>query len=232
MQNTNDNILNALTEFVRDLLKYWYILGISLGIMLGGALFYIKFAAKTYKVAASVMLNIERTNAYGGKSENMMRVDQLIELDKNLQNEIYFLKSTPLIRSVVEDMDLAVTYYLQEDKIPKEVEFSMKDLYDRAPFLVIPDKEHLQPVDFYIYLNIIDEERFGVSAVTSDATIVNFKDESVVMTGAHFQIKGVYKFGEQVSTPLISFKVLLNSNYNAKSYQGRTSFSSSTPPVH
>ena len=224
MQNTNDNILNALTEFFRDLLKYWYILGISLGIMMGGALFYIKFAAKTYNVAASVMLKIERTNAYGGKSEDMMRVDQLIEQDKNLQNEIYFLKSTPLIKSVVEDMDLAVTYYLQEDKIPKEVEFSMKDLYDRAPFLIIPNKEHLQPVDFYIYLNIIDDETFGVSAITSDATIVDFRDESVVMTGAPFEISGVYKFGEEVSTPFISFKVLLNSNYNAESYQGKDLF--------
>ncbi len=46
MNNSNDTILNALTEFFRDLLKYWYIVGISLGFMLGGAMFYIKFSAK------------------------------------------------------------------------------------------------------------------------------------------------------------------------------------------
>ncbi len=124
----------------------------------------------------------------------------------------------------LKEMDLQVTYYLQEDKIPKEVEFSMKDLYDRTPFLVIPDKEHLQPVDLYIYLQIVDEERFGVAAITSEATIVDFRDESVVLTSSPFEIGGIYKFGEEVSNPFISFKVLLNSNYNSESYQGKDLF--------
>jgi tyrosine-protein kinase Etk/Wzc len=224
MNQNNDNILNQLTEFVRDLLKYWYVLAFCLAAVLGGALFYIKFAAKTYHVTASVVLNIERSNAFGSQSEDMMRVYELIEQDKNLQNEIYLLKSSPLIRTVVEDMDLQVTYYLQEDKIPKEMEFSMKDLYGRSPFLVIPNKEHLQPVDLYIYIQIIDEERFGVAAETSDATIVDFRDETVAMSSAPFKIGGIYKFGEEVSNPFISFKVLLNSNYHAESYQGKDLF--------
>jgi tyrosine-protein kinase Etk/Wzc len=224
MNNTNDNTLNLLIEFFRDLLKYWYIMLLSLAIMLGGALFYIKFASKIYKVTASVVLDIERSNAFGAKSEDMMRVNELIEHDKNLQNEIYFLKSSPLIKSVVEDMDLQVSYYLQEDKIPKEIEFSMKDLYDRSPFLIIPDKEHLQPVDLYIYIQIIDEEKFGVAAETSDATIVDFSNEKVLLTSTPFRIGGIYKFGEQVGNTFASFKVLLNSNYKSEAYQGKDLF--------
>jgi tyrosine-protein kinase Etk/Wzc len=224
MNNTNDNILNSLIEFFRDLKKYWYIVVFSLAIMLGGALFYIKFAAKTYKVTASVVLHIERSNAFGAKSEDMMRVYDLIEQDKNLQNEIYFLQSSPLIRSVVEDMDLQVSYFLQEDKIPKEMEFSMKDLYNGAPFIVIPDKEHLQPVDVYFYLNIVNEESFRVSATSKEAMIVDFKNENVVYPSTYFQIGGMYNFGDEVSNTFTSFRILLNSNYNSTAYQGKDLF--------
>ncbi len=33
MTKTNDTILDYITEFVKDLLKYWYVVAISLAIM-------------------------------------------------------------------------------------------------------------------------------------------------------------------------------------------------------
>jgi len=224
MTKPNDTILDYLIEFVRDLAKYWYLVVISLALALGSAIFYIKFTARTYKVSASVVLKIERSNAYGANSDDMMRVYDLIESDKNLQNEIYFLQSTPLIKSVVEEMDLQVSYYLQEDKIPKELEFSMKDLYDGAPFIVIPNQAHLQPVDIYFYINILNEESYLVSCMSSDASIVDFKDESEVIPSIQFHLGGTFKFGEEVSNSFSSFRVLLNSNYNADAYQGKDLF--------
>jgi len=224
MIKTNDTILDYITEFVKDLAKYWYVVGISLAITVGASLFYIKFAAKTYKVGASVLLNTERSNAYGANADDMMRVSALIEHDKNLQNEIYFLQSSPLIRSVVEEMDLQVSYYLQEDKIPKEMEFSMKDLYEGSPFIIIPDQNHYQPVDVYFYISILDEETCLISAVSSDAAIVDFNDETVVIPSTSFHIGGTYKFGEEVSNSFTSFRVLLNSNYIAEDYQGKDLF--------
>jgi len=224
MTKTNDTILDYIAEFVKDLLKYWYVVGISLAITVGVALFYIKFASKTYKMGASVLLKIERSNAFGANSDDMMKVYELIEQDKNLQNEIYFLQSSPLISSVVEEMDLKVSYYLQEDKIPKELEFSMKDLYAGSPFIVIPEQNHYQPVDIYFYVSILDEESCLISASSSDATIVEFSDESVVIPSTSFHLGGTYKFGEEISNSFTSFRVLLNSNYIAEEYQGKDLF--------
>jgi len=224
MDSSKDNTLNYLSDFFRDIVKYWYVVAASLIIFLGGALFYIKVAAKTYKVAASVVLNVEKSRAFGANSEDLMRVNELIEKDRNLQNEMYVLKSTPLIKSVVQEMDLQVTYYLQEDKIPKEVEFSMKDLYGEAPFMVIPDKDHLQPVDVYIYVRILDEESYVLAASEKDVTIIDFKDESVAVPSTTFQLTGTYKFGETVSNTFTSFRILLNSNYKSENYLGKDLF--------
>lgn len=224
MNQTNEAVLNYITEFVSDLLKYWYIVALSLFITIGGALFYLKYAAKTYNVAASVLLTIERSDAYGASSDNMMRVDELIEKDKNLQNEIYFLQSTPLIRSVIEEMDLTVSYYLQEDKIPKELEFSLKELYTDAPFIVIPNKEHLQPVNLLFYVQVLNEESFVISATGSETAIVDFKDQQVVVPSTKFHFSGTYKFGEEIGNTYTSFRMLLNANYNADAYQGKDLF--------
>ncbi|MEN8230622.1 MAG: polysaccharide biosynthesis tyrosine autokinase [Bacteroidota bacterium] len=173
---------------------------------------------------STVILKIERSNAFGANSDDMMRVYDLIEQDKNLQNEIFFLQSSPLIQSVVEEMDLAVSYYLQEDKIPKEMEFSLRDLYNGAPFIVIPEKEHFQPVNTLFYIKILDEESYHVSSLSNDAQIVDFKDGSVVYPATLFQFGGVFKFGEEVNNAFTSFRILLNSNYNSDAYLGKDLF--------
>ena len=224
MNHSNETVVTYITEFIRDLIKYWYIVALSLLITVGGALFYLKFAAKTYEVQASVLLNIERSNAFGASSDDMMRVNELIEQEKNLQNEVYFLQSSPLIRSVVEEMDLDVSYFLQEDKIPREMQFSMKNLYTDAPFIVIPDKEHPQPVDLYFYIKILDEESFAVSAYSGEARIIDLRNENVVVPSTAFHLSGNYRFGEEIDHPQASFRVLLNANYNEDAYQGKDLF--------
>ena len=111
IDNRDDSRLKYLTEFATDLFRNWYVFAITLAVFCGGTMVYLKYASKTYKVKASVLLNIERSNAYGGRADDIMKVYELIEKDKNLQNEIYYFKSTPLVKSVVVDMDLLVSYY-------------------------------------------------------------------------------------------------------------------------
>ena len=222
--HSNDNIVTQIIEFVRDLWKYWYVAAASFVIAGGIAVFYLKYSARTYDVSASVMLTIERSNAFGAKSEDLMRVGELIEKDKNLQNEVFYLQSSPLVRSVFQDMDLHVTYFIQEDGIPKELEFSMKDLYNQSPFIVIPNNQHLQPVDLYFYVYIVNEESCIVSATSDKAMIVDFKDESVVLPSAYFHMSDTYRFGEEISDTYVSFKILLNSNYKSEDYQGKDLF--------
>lgn len=220
----NDNLGAYLSEFFQDLMKYWYLVVLSVAVLVGGSLFYIKFAARIYKINSSVVLTVERSNAFGANSDDMMRVYDLIEKDKNLQNEIAVMQSTPLIRSVVEDMELQVSYYLQEDKIPRQMEFSMKDLYRDAPFIVIPSKEHLQPKNTYFYISILDEETYRISAINKEATIVDFNTEDVIVSSTTFRLHGTFRFGEEVSNSYASFRILLNSNYKAEEYLGKDLF--------
>ncbi len=224
MDNRDESRIKYITEFFTDLIRNWYVFAITLAIICGGTLIYIKYATKIYKVKASVLVKIERSNAYGGRNDDIMKVNELIEQDKNLQNEIYRFKSSPLVKSVVEDMDLLVSYYLQEDKIPKEVSFSLKDLYDDSPILIVMKDNHLQPAETFFYIKILDEEKFMISADNTEATIIDYSDESVTARDVPYWLSGTYSFGEEIEDPFTSFRVLLNSNYQSDAYQGKDLF--------
>ncbi len=223
MEKSNDPAI-IIRKFIQDLLKNWFFIAVFVGFSLAAAVFYVKYSAKTYSLHTSILIKTERSNSYGAQGNDMMRVYELIEQDKNLQNEIFYMRSTPLIKSVLEDMDLLVSYYLQEDKIPKKAEFSMKDLHKNAPFIVIPDNNHFQPIGSYIWVKILNEQEFHISVEDSKARIVDFKDESLINPEAYFSLGGTYKFGDVIETPYTSFRVVLNSNYTPESYLGKDLF--------
>ena len=92
IDSRDDSRVKYITEFVTDLFRNWYVFAVTLAVMVGGTLAYIKYATKIYKVEASVLVKIERSNAYGGRNDDIMKVYELIEQDKNLQNEIHRFK--------------------------------------------------------------------------------------------------------------------------------------------
>ncbi len=218
----NNNPATYFLAMIRDLMKFWYLIAISLFITIGFAAVFLKFSAKKHKIAATVVLNIEEGKNYGGSNPNdIMEVGRIIDQQKNFQNELFMFSSTPLVREVIEDMDLRTTYYLQEDKIPKELEFSLKDIYRDAPFIVLPDENHIQPVKTYFYIRIIDQESFMVFAANKEARVIDLKSNETVVDQTNFRFTGTFKFGDQVGNTYCSFRLLLNSNYSTELYQGK-----------
>ncbi|HYW97141.1 MAG TPA: hypothetical protein VE870_16230, partial [Bacteroidales bacterium] len=215
---------NVLSAFFRDLLKNWYIIAITLVVFLGAAVVFLKLSAKTYKVGGSVLLNLDQKQNNSGRQDDMLPSYNIIEREKNLQNEMFIFSSTPLIHEVLEEMNLRTNYYIQEDKIPKELKFSLKDIYKSSPFQVIPSEEHIQPVNVLIYIKILDAEHFSISADYPETTLVNFLTNEVVSYASPFRVGGTYRFGEKIENQNCSFKVLLNSNFVAELYEGKDLF--------
>ncbi len=223
-EENNNNLGGHLIAMFRDLMKYWYWIVFSLVFTLGITLVYLKFSAKKYKIASSVLLKIEENTNFGGNTEGLVEISGIINQQKNFQNELHSLNSTPLIREVVEEMNLRTSYYLQEDKIPKELTFSLKDMYRSSPFLVVIDEDHIQPINTYFYIMVVDQDNFLIDARNDRTTVMDFKRNDVVFRDVRFSLGGPYKFGEQIENEFCSFKILLNSNYNPELYQGKDLF--------
>ena len=227
MKNSDDILANNLLQLFKDLMKYWYFILISLAVFVTVSLLYLQYSAKTYKVSSSILLRLEESNRFagrGGGANEILPAFQLIQQDKTMQNEIHFMQSLPLIREVVDEMDLRTSYYIKDNNIPKRFTFTYQNIYKNTPFFVIPTDNHLQPANIYFHIVVIDEEQFHISASSDETMIMNFSDETIVRTNAPFHIDVRYKFGSLIQNDLASFTILLNSNFDPERFIGKDLF--------
>jgi uncharacterized protein involved in exopolysaccharide biosynthesis len=98
MKNSEDILANNLLQLLRDLMKYWYLIVISLAIVIPLSILYLKYAAKTYRVTSSVLLSLKKTDLQAGELMIFYRLSANVHAGQNMQNEIYFMQSLPLIK--------------------------------------------------------------------------------------------------------------------------------------
>ena len=218
--NQNIDILYVLQVF----LSRWPIFLISGLFFMICAVLYLNYSAKTYKVFSQIIIKTEGSAGGRGSSRQYMNVDQLMNQEKSFTNEIAFLRSTPLIKEVIQDMNLSTSYYIKEDKIPRQLNFGFINIYKQSPFIVVLDKSHPQPLNTKFYLNIIDNESFVIAAESPNARLYYPDKEEISNYERYFYFTGEYKFGETISNEYCSFKILLNSNYNEAQYRGKDLF--------
>jgi tyrosine-protein kinase Etk/Wzc len=217
---------------VQVILRHWLLLLFSVLVCSAVAIVYLKVASKTYLAGITVLLDVEERRAARGGSSEYFDVNEMMFQNKSLRNELAYLQSTPLVREVVEDMNLTVSYFMQEGRvpIPKDLIFTLSNIYKQSPFMVIIDESHPQPLNALFGISIFDDETFGIAAIEEPAVIYDFTRGNVVRSGVLININSRYRFGESVEGEHFSFKVLLNSNYNPEAYQGKQLFFSLSSP--
>ncbi len=224
MKESKDILAINLTSAFRDLIKYWYILAVCGALMIAVAYIYLKYSNKTYRVKSAIVLKTDQKNNVGRSNNDILQAFDFMIQDKNFRNELFYLQSLPLISDVVTDMGLRVYYYLQDDIIPKHFSFGKQNIYKNSPIIVISDQGNSQPVNLYFHIDILNENRFFISAKGENVDLYNYESNKVVGRANEFKISGIFDFGATVSNEHASFRVLLNSNYRAENYSGKNLF--------
>ncbi len=117
--------LRYIVDVVWDL-KYWIILSVFIA-MLAGYL-YLRIATPQYTRSATVLIANDRMT--GGMGSEMQLLSDITGMRANglVQNEIYILKSRPLMQNVVEDLSLNVRYYQERNFLRND------EIYMVSPF--------------------------------------------------------------------------------------------------
>lgn len=100
--------LRYIVDVVWDL-KYWIIISVILA-MVGGYIF-LKAKIPQYTRSATVLIANDRMT--GGSGLELQLLSDITGMRANgiIQNEIYILKSRPLMQAVVEDLSLNIRYF-------------------------------------------------------------------------------------------------------------------------
>ncbi len=175
-------------------------------VALGIAFLANRFMPPAYKISASLMIREEQKSTGGNQNEYLM--SNLFGMNQNLQNELWVLKSAPVLEETIRNLNLTVGYYRKEG-------FQRTDIYGRGPFYIFLTEGHVQPVNVRFQIHFSGDEHF---ILTAKGRNVAFKD---VDTGGesfkekNWQFERAGRFGSLIETPELSFTVIRDTLHQA-----------------
>ena len=136
-ENSYDNNMSELDEekvnYQELLFKYiihwpWFIASVLACLV--GAWVYLHFQTPVYQVSASIMIKDDKKGGSAGSADlENLGLGGMITSTQSIDNEIEVLRSKTILREVVNNLELYITYY-DEDEFPK------KELYKTSPIIV------------------------------------------------------------------------------------------------
>lgn len=119
----------TLKELILKYLSYYPLFIISLVVSVGAALLYIAFVVPKYNTSALILVKSASSSSSGGSND---LVDKALSGGvANLQNDMMLLRSTSLMKKVVQKHNLNIGYY-------KTGKLAQTDVYHDAPFRLVP----------------------------------------------------------------------------------------------
>ena len=218
--NQQNNSLD-FKEVVRQILDKWKMFGVFLFAAAVIAVLYVKLTPKTYKVGSVIEFKTDDSKKSVKDGGDYLEGYDIINREKLFQNEVTYYRSTPIIKQVVQDLKLEVSYFAKTDKLPFYMYIGLENIYKQTPFQVLFDKTHLQPISTLFYIDIIDNETFYLYAENVETDLYSYEEDRIKRKYAYFNLDGQYKFGEQIEMDDCSFTIVLNSNYNQEFFSGQ-----------
>ena len=136
-ENSYNNNMSELDEekvnYQEILFKYiihwpWFVASVLACLV--GAWMYLHFQTPVYQVSASIMIKDDKKNAGGNAADlESLGLGGVITSAQSIDNEIEVLRSKTILKEVVNNLELYITYY-DEDEFPK------RELYKISPVIV------------------------------------------------------------------------------------------------
>jgi len=193
--------------------KYYYLFIIIFIIALFFAFLFNKYSKPIYEVNTTVLIQDEKKHSVTNPGD-FMEGFGLFAGKKNLENEIGVLQSYTLINEVVTELNLGVSYFIEENFISNE-------LYKNSPFVVIIDSLHPQSLNLEYNITILNNNEFRIKAESKNIVLYNFTKNKTLQTEDNINIDKTFKFGEKIENKDFCFKLFLTDNYTPDKYKDK-----------
>jgi len=189
-----------LKSFFGKVLKNKYLFLSSIGLALALALAYIYLATPQYEVSSSLLIDSSGENRVLGESDYVDGGISLIEMEKNLYNEIGIIESFSLVRQTVEDLGFDVSYHA--GNLLKK-----RECYGYFPFEVSLEKNKAQLYGVPFEIEQISNEKYRLTIEGSDFWVSNPSTDSKREIKRDFNFSEEYAFGDTVNHAFFNFVI-------------------------
>jgi capsular exopolysaccharide synthesis family protein len=167
------NIKRILARAIR----FWYLIALSLLLSLLTAYLINRYSQRVYPVKAAIIIK-ENDENVGAK---FLYDNELLNPYRNFYNEIYIMKSYPLLQEVLESLGYEISFHREGDIVTTEyyeTEFPVKvtivdgskNIYGRQLYFVVNDDQH------FTMQHVTDDDTEGkefTNLVFGDTVAVN-----------------------------------------------------------
>jgi tyrosine-protein kinase Etk/Wzc len=196
-KNTNqeESDLRKIKELI---LRHYKLFIVAIIITIGLAYFVNRFSIPVYKISASVQ--IKEDTKQGGQTNPDFINSSLFSLNQNFQNELWVLKSSPVIQKAIENLGLSISYYHKEG-------FQYLETYKDAPFRVSLKQNHVQPVNVRFYISFVKKGYFELRAESGKTSFYNFEKDRIEYKKDSWSYLKYGKIGDLIETSDLAFTI-------------------------
>ena len=187
-----------LKLFLQRIFRHKWIYLISIITFVAIAFIYIKLATPTYEVSTSILIDPSGNSRVLGESQYVDGGVGLIEMEKNLYNEIGIIKSFSLISQTVEDLDFEVSYHAKNF-------LKSKEYYGYFPFKVELLAGEVQLFNIPFEITLLANDKYRLTINTSDFKVSNPVNASTNVVDKKLKFSKIFSFGERVEHRYFNF---------------------------
>ena len=171
----------------------------TVGLAFGIAFLLNRYSIPVYRISSSILIKEDETRQGGNDISNYLN-SNLLGKNINFQNELWILKSAPVIEKIVRNLDLTVTYFSKGT-------IQSLDTYKDAPFKISYISDHPQPLNIMFAITFLNEEYFHIKAGSKIASFYNFETEEITHHKGNWEFIRNGSMGELIETPDLAFIV-------------------------
>lgn len=146
------------TRILSNMLRYWYVIVLSVFIALGIAWAVNRYTKKLFPVKAQIMIK-ESQEVSGAE---ILYSNALVDQYRNYYNELYFLESYPVMEQVIKELKLYISFIREGNIKDSEVYGSLP-----ANIEILSDRI----TDCSFIFNIVNSNGFTLTSYTDNVTI-------------------------------------------------------------
>ncbi len=168
------------------------------------AFIFNKYSLPIYKVSSSMLIK-EESRPRSSSNVNDYLNSSLFGINQNFQNELWVLKSSPVIEQTIRNLDLCVNFYRKKG-------FRYIDAYNDMPFQILLLRDHVQPMNVRFEVSIQNNKNFLIRAKSKNVNFQPIENNEVEYQKQNwtFELKG--RFGKLIETPDLAFVIQVDTS--------------------
>lgn len=198
-QNINIQEESNIKRIYELFLRHYKLFLLSLFATLFFAFLANRYSVPIYKISSSILIKEDKNRQLSSNINDYLN-SSLLGKDINFQNELWVLKSMPVIENTLNNLDITVSYF-------KKGRIQSNEIYKEVPFKISYSLDHPQPLNVMFTITFVDKDNFILKAESKKVMFYDFKNNRITHQKDHWKFSQKGKFDELIENQDLAFIV-------------------------